>query len=561
MVVSSIQLRPYQQETVDALLAPPTGINRQLAVLATGSGKTVCFAEYLRRVLQPGRRALVLAHREELLTQAHDKIALVAPDLSVEFEQAERRADRGATPSLFSGAPRTVVVASVQTLHDARLKTWSSEAFDAVVVDEAHRSSAKSYISIFEYFGCMEGRTPLVGVTATPNRTDGVALGTVFQKIAVNYGMRELIGMGYLAPIVAHRVTSHVDLSNVSVARGEFNQAELESAVDGDDRNALIIAAYRHFALGQKAIAFCAGVKHARHLADFFRSAGIAAEAVWGAMPSDDRAAAYARFRSGETRVLCNMALLTEGYDEPEVSCVILGRPTKSALILTQAIGRGTRLSPGKSACIVIDVQDVTAGATCASVATLAGLPPKFDVQGRNVYQVAAQLETLPASKRWKAMSAEQVEQLLAEHVAGIASTTVDLFAALEPDPIVAEHSKLLWTTVGDRYFIGVDNDRYTYTLGVDTLGVWTLSRYEPSAKAEIVFGRYSGPRDAFSAADALICRAHDTRLARVNAAWRAAKPTEKQLALLASWGVQIPPNLTKGQASQIIDQRFRRSA
>src|SRR5690348_13494903 len=175
-----IALRDYQEEAVSRLLGPPENVNRSLAVLPTGSGKTIVFAALLDRFLQSGERALVLAHREELLTQARDKIAFAAPSLHVEIEQAASFASRThPESSLFQNRERSVVVGSVQTLRGKRLKQWDTDAFKIIIVDEAHHATAGAYVDILTHFGCFDGATRLVGVTATPGRTDGVGLGAI----------------------------------------------------------------------------------------------------------------------------------------------------------------------------------------------------------------------------------------------------------------------------------------------------------------------------------------------------------------------------------------------
>jgi len=207
-----IELRDYQEHTITALLKPPEDVTRSLAVLPTGSGKTIIFAALLDRVLRNGERALVLAHREELLTQARDKIAFAAPSLHVEIEQAASFASRThPTSSLFNDRERSVVVGSMQTLRGKRLKEWPADAFRIVILDEAHHATAGAYVDILTHFGCLDGLTRLVGVTATPKRTDGIGLGAIFQEIAVEFGIRDMIRSGYLVPIRAWQVQTNID--------------------------------------------------------------------------------------------------------------------------------------------------------------------------------------------------------------------------------------------------------------------------------------------------------------------------------------------------------------
>ena len=330
-----ISLRDYQEQTL-AALGSPEATDADLVVCATGGGKTIIFAELLNRSLKPGQRALVLAHRDELIDQAVEKIRMVAPDLVIDREKAEHRAPRHI--SMFGTGERSVVVASVQTLRAKRLSEWPKDAFSLIVCDEAHHATAISYTTIFDYFGCRR-----IGVTATPSRTDGKPLGDVFKRIAVDFGIRHLVQRGWLVPVNAQVVRSSVDLSDVKITAGDYAQGELERAVNVDDRNELILAAIEKFGEGRQTIVYAAGVDHAKVLAEDLSRLGISAEPIWGEMDKALRKDSLARFRAGGIRVLTNFGVLTEGFDEPKVGCIVLARPTQSELLLCQMIGRGTR--------------------------------------------------------------------------------------------------------------------------------------------------------------------------------------------------------------------------
>jgi superfamily II DNA or RNA helicase len=288
-----IELRDYQEKAVAALLEPPEEVTRSLAVLPTGSGKTIIFTALLDRILQSGERALVLAHREELLTQARDKIALVAPSLHVEIEQAASFASRTHPSSfLFEDRERSVVVGSMQTLRGKRLKEWAPDAFRIIILDEAHHATSGAYIDILTHFGCLDGLTRLVGVTVTPKRTDGIGLGAIFQEIAIEYGIRDMIRCGFLVPIRAWQVQTSIDLRSVKTTAGDYAVGELEEAVNNEKRNYEIVSAYEQYANGMQSVVFCAGVQHSRSVADIFTQRGIPAEPVWGDMGREARAEA-----------------------------------------------------------------------------------------------------------------------------------------------------------------------------------------------------------------------------------------------------------------------------
>lgn len=184
-------------------------------------------------------------------------------------------------------------------MQNGRLQSWAQDTFDLVIIDEAHHGAAKSYVSIAEHFGCLDDaqRTPLIGVTATPMRSDKVGLDVLFQEIAASYGIASLVEKGYLCDIRAISVQTETDLRQVKIRAGDYSQHELEDVTDTADRNSLIIAAHRKYALDRPTIVFATGVGHALHLAVLFERSGTPAEAIYGAMGEDERRAALYAMR------------------------------------------------------------------------------------------------------------------------------------------------------------------------------------------------------------------------------------------------------------------------
>ena len=571
-----ITLRDYQQETLASLVGPEATA-ADLVVCATGGGKTVIFAELLNRVLAPGRRGLVLAHRDELIDQAVDKIRWVAPDLAIEREKAEARAAR--VPGLF-GTARGVVVASVQTLRGKRLEEWPRDAFDIIICDEAHHATAASYVAIFERF-----HARLVGVTATPSRTDGKPLGDVFSRIAVDFGIRHLVQRGWLVPVAARVVRSDTDLSDVKQSAGDYAIGELQNAVNTDGRNHLIIAAMQRWGEGRQTIVYCAGVDHARELAALMTVAGMPAEAVWGEMPMEDRKAVLERFRRGEVRALTNFGVLTEGFDEPKVGCIVLARPTQSVLLLTQMVGRGTRpleeiagtldatdplvrreaiAASGKPNVLVIDIQDVSHRMQ-ATAATLAGLPGKFDAKGGDIFRAADELEKIDPRLAARCLDADKLRDLIAQVAAGLSVSEIDVLAATSLDPAVAAYSRFVWaSTVPDTYAIRIGTD--TLALAPNTLGQYTFSRMgrAPGGAWAMLKDHLPTIGEAFALADAFIAANYPEKIGLIDAKakWRLDGPSDKQIEWLLKKGVfpsrtEVPASLTKGQASQLLDEAF----
>jgi ATP-dependent helicase IRC3 len=344
----SLDLRPYQEEAITAVNESyEDGITRPLISLPTGTGKTIVFGHLLARRAGP---ALVLAHRDELIRQAVDKLLLVNPDFQVGVVKAEEN---------DLSAP--VVVASVQTLARPNRLAQLLGGFRTVVVDEAHHGVAETYQRILEHVGSLAPDGPLtVGFTATPERADKVGLGKVWERIVYQKSLLEMITAGYLCDLCAVRVTLKADLDQVHTRHGDFVDSELESALLNADAPKHVVAAYQEHAPRRKALVFTPTVRLAHAMATEFRNAGIAAEALDGTTPLDERHGILSRLHTGATDVLCNCAVLTEGFDEPSVDCIIVARPTKSKPLYIQMVGRGTRIYPGKEDCLVLDVVGAT---------------------------------------------------------------------------------------------------------------------------------------------------------------------------------------------------------
>lgn len=328
-------LRAYQMKASQDIHAGFREFGRQLGVMPTGSGKTVLFSR-LAEDYQP-QRSLILAHREELITQAVDKLA-AATGIEAEVEMGDQRASLDAP----------VVVASVQTLmREARRNRWPRDHFGLVVVDEAHHTLADSYLNTLRHF---DDHAKVLGVSATPDRGDKKNLGRYYQNIACEVTLLDLIQQGWLAPIKVKTVPLGMDLGAVRTTAGDFNADDLGHALEPYlERIADVLVEHRH----RKTLVFLPLISVSERFAAICRERGLKAEHIDGCSP--DRARILDRFRRDETRVLTNAMLLTEGYDEPSIDCVVCLRPTKVRALYSQIIGRGTRICPGKDHLLVLD--------------------------------------------------------------------------------------------------------------------------------------------------------------------------------------------------------------
>jgi superfamily II DNA or RNA helicase len=372
--VTAPALRPYQRDAIAAVIAARrAGVRRMVVCLPTGAGKTVIFAELARLAK---KQVLVLAHREELVAQAKDKLerALASSERVVAVERGAERAPESAH----------ILVASIRSLHEGRLaRVMRGRDLGLVVYDECHHAAAEDNLRVLRQLGAFDegwGGT-LLGFTATTARGDGKGLDDVFERIVFTRTLPEMIADGYLAPLRGFRVATSADLRRLSPGGLDFRDEELAEAVDIEERNALVARSIQELARDRRTIAFCVTVSHARNLARSLNVLGVPAGIVHGAMPADVRAAALLDFREGRTRVLTNVGVLTEGFDDPGVSCIAMARPTRSEGLYAQCVGRGTRLHPDKRDCLVLDFVDVSTLSLC-SLPSLFGCPRDLDLEG-----------------------------------------------------------------------------------------------------------------------------------------------------------------------------------
>lgn len=364
-----MNLRPYQDKCVGAILSELRGGSRStLAVLPTGCGKTVCFAHIADR-WEHGR-ILVLAHREELIFQAADKLGRVmgAPP---GIEMGEIRAANRSS-QMFGNSP--VIVSSVQTQNSGRkcdecggkgyvdqgdmsavpctcldgqtrrMQRFDPYAFGLVIVDEAHHAPAESYRRIIDYYS----RNPdlrILGVTATPDRHDEAALGKIFDSVAFEMGILDAIDDGWLVPIRQEFVKcTDLDFSKVRTTAGDFNGADLEKLMIAEKPLHEVASPTIEIAGDRPTLVFATSVAHADLMADIFnRHRKDSAICIHGGTPSDVRRDRLRQYARGEFQFLCGCGVFLEGFDEPRIEVIAMARPTKSRALYAQAVGRGTR--------------------------------------------------------------------------------------------------------------------------------------------------------------------------------------------------------------------------
>lgn len=332
-----MELRPYQAEAKAAIYKEWKDKDKTLLVLPTGCGKTIVFASIAEERTACGR-VLILAHREELLTQAADKIkSNFGIDCSV--EKAEQTS---------IDSENMITVGSVQTLMtEKRLSRFTHDYFKTVIVDEAHHVLAQGYQNILTYFD----NAKVLGVTATPDRGDMKELSETFESLAYEYSLRDAVKQGYLSKIRVQTIPLNIDFSKVKVSCGDFQLSDIGHALEPYLED--IADEMAKVCKEKHTIVFLPLVSISQAFRDILNRKGFKAAEVNG--ESKNRDVILKEFEEGKFNVLCNSMLLTEGWDCPIVDCIVVLRPTKVRSLYCQMIGRGTRLSPGKDHLLVLD--------------------------------------------------------------------------------------------------------------------------------------------------------------------------------------------------------------
>jgi len=333
-------MRPYQNAAVEAVFKSWEECNSALIVLPTGLGKTVVFSEIVRR-MQPVR-SMVIAHREELIFQAAEKIAKVT-GLQGGIEMGENHVDG------WFGTPPPYVVSTVQTQCSGgdgggRMTKFLPGDFGLVVIDEAHHATGKTYRRVIDYYR-KNPQCKVLGVTATPDRADEEALGQVFEDVAYEYQILDAIHQGWLVPVKQQMVTvGTLDFSQIKTTAGDLNQGELAEVMEAEKNLQAVAEPTVQICGERRAIVFATTVAQAERLAEIInRYRPDRAAWLCGKTDKDTRRRMLADFKEGRLQYVVNVGVLTEGFDDSGVEVIVMARPTKSRALYAQMAGRGTR--------------------------------------------------------------------------------------------------------------------------------------------------------------------------------------------------------------------------
>jgi superfamily II DNA or RNA helicase len=532
--VDLLSLRDYQENAINAADAEwGKGYKRTAIVLATGTGKTVIFSHVTRRFLEAGNRGekvLILVHRDELVDQAVGKLRDVIAGMPIGVVKAER-----------NEVDRRVIVGSVQTLRNsARLAQLGRVGL--VIVDECHHAAAASYVKIMTELGCYDDTSEVLalGVTATLSRNDGKGLGNVWQTVAGEpYDVLDGIADGWLTDVRGHLVTvDGLTLSDLALSRGDFKVGSLTEALATSEARRFVVESYTEHAHDMPGVVFVPSVRSAFDFTEAFADAGYSVAAVWGDMDHEDRKLTLKRFREGDTQLLVNCMVLTEGFDAPRAQCAVIARPTTSAALYTQMVGRVLRPFPGKGAALVLDVVGASRDHRLATLA---------DLSTGRISQISEGETLREAVERERKRSGSQLAGYTLDW------DEVDLF----------HRSRAVWLqTYAGTWFIGVGNALVFIWPTGDTYSVGIRPRYISGGRwiregisldAAMSWGEIEAERYA----QAWQNRADKTFGMTRTASWRRSPASRKAMDHAVRIGLtldQLGGDLRAGQLSDMID-------
>jgi len=528
-----MHLRPYQREAIDAVFdAWSGGMQRPAVVLPTGMGKTVIFSHLAMEFIEQHRqRVVVLVHRDELADQAISKIRSIAPHLRV-----------GKVKASDNEIDADVMVCSVQTLAvKKRLDSvlWSG-GIGLVITDECHHVAAQTYLNVMAAFGCFSGKTYAAGFTATLARGDGVGLGDVWQDVVYTKSILYAISKGYLTDVRGKSVTvGKLDLGSVKRSGGDYQSGDLGRALEDSDMADVLSTAYREHAGDRPGVVFTPTVATAHGVADAFRGVSIRTAVISGETPREDRIKIYAAFRTGEIQVLVNCMVLTEGFDAPWASCAVIARPTQSAPLYVQMVGRVLRPWPGKKDALVLDVVG-----TGGKLSTLIDLAP-------------GQVESIGAGESLEEATLREADPDARSCVVrDIKVRDLDLFAGSSQSWLVTNAGVMFIPAGEGEVFLWESNDTF------DVCYAPKQGRWE-----RLHNGMSMGTAMAWAETEAEERMPFNTTK---NASWRKKKPSDAQKNFAQNLGIQVSDAMRSGEigneisvklASRKFDKHVRRNA
>jgi len=570
MVSAILPLRPYQREALNAIKndLKIEDMWRVAIVLPTGGGKTFCFAHQAKEHLDdhPEDRVVVLVHTNELVNQAVTDLRNIAPHLVIGIVKGAR-----------NEVTADVIVASVQSLRSAaRRKQLRSVSL--IIVDECHHATAPTYRAIIQDLGGYSGKCKVVGYTATMTRGDGGPLGEVWQTVSFTRSISWMVRKQYLIPPRGKSIeVPDLNLAGVKSTKKDYREGELGEALADSLAPQKVAEAIKEHAADRKTIAFFPTVASAYVFAEAIEGIGTEARVVHGGMSDDDRADVLAWHKRGT--VLVNCMILTEGYNDPEVDCIVVGRPTKSKGLYIQIVGRGLRVDMSRpydeQDCLLLDVVGSSRTHNLCSIVDLSEKPidKEKETEGRTLVELEDEFD-----------AGEGVEEDGPNFYDGEVVTK-------DFDPLAAgaaSRSKVWLKTTEGTYYVPAGTDAYVFIMEYPKTGRWSVAWCTKYAAQRLFECRTPNLRLAEEEAPSRVCRcgkkcpgravaltphrdmdlevsmswaedlavdmgADTLNLANKKARWRAAQPSEKMVNFAKGLGVRLTVKETDPVTGQVL--------
>jgi len=539
-------LRPYQEVAVDAACEALDKHRNTIVVAPTGAGKTIMLSALVGKRHRTGKKVLVMQHRDELVAQNKSKFEKINPYI---------------TTSIVNGTVKhwdgDAVFSMVQTI--SREKNMAKRpAFDMVVIDESHHAAADTYVRVIKAVKEDNPNVEIVGFTATPNRGDGKGLRKVFNNCSHQIEITTLIREGFLVPPKTYVVDCGVrdQLNNVKRKGNDFDMDEVESIMNRRVINNKVVEEWFKYASDRKTVVFCSTIKHAEDLTNTFLDCDVNAELVTGETPKPERAQILHDLAHGDVQVVVNVAVLTEGFDAPPVSCVVLTRPCSQKGTMVQMIGRGLRtVDPEefpdviKTDCIVLDFG--TSVLTHGSLEDAVNLDDRE--KGEAPTKICSECESeIPMSAQVCPICGTEIvsESEEKEELVRFTMTEYDLM----------QMSPFLWmdlfgdgclmVAMGFEGFVGVAN---TSNLSIS---------FGKRSKGKLKVLSVGQKVQAMAAADDFLREIEDTNAANKTKRWLSQRATPKQVEHLLAQGVEVRPmdlSWTKYKAACMLNFMWNR--
>lgn len=568
-MATKFRLRPHQKGVVGKVAsAYKQGVLSGIAGMATGTGKTPTACYIGRSIREKGddRPMLVLMHKEDLVDQWCKAIEMVMPGASIGVEMAANVASPG----------NDVIIASVPTVGrqgSDRLGWAMKRSFSSVHIDEAHHAAATGYYNVVDRLGHWEGKTFIVGWTATSHRLDKKVLvdpsgRAIFQQQFCDYGLVPAIKDGVLCDVRAYQVRSGTNLKGVATSMGDFNQNELSKRVNQTVRTQKAYERWKELAGDRPTVIFCVDIEHATQACSYWRMQGESATVVHSKtdiLSKEERRHRMRAWKSGNIQCLFNVGIATEGVDYPACSCAVMLRPTLSWVLYMQMLGRITRIHEGKEDAIVIDVVD-NSEKHAVSAPSAVGLPDGVDMEGKTLEEGIDIVER--AARRGQQIKDKQSLTDLTTSVREI-NLLAQMQQIRDVPPEVASGSIMNWLKVGEHYVLpaGATGTRETgireifFELVPDLLGNWHMKK---NGEPIVDLGRGDVPD--FKRVDAVLSNERDLPKSSLNimtrdAEWRVNEITDKQRNILRKVPGMTEEDmngLTRGEASNLIGLYFQ---